>query len=147
MAAIAAALLPMLDMPPAHMFAATNMLVCVLLLLHFCAELLFSLCVSRSGRLRSCRGRAVRHANGGYGGQLDPCEKLISLERTSVLRAYKQFLLAKVSLFAVRLPVLTAMFPLRLSAGRSDKPAGDDGITRIIPSLWTAGEGSSRGDV
>ena len=98
---------------PARMFAATNMLVCVLLLLHFCAELLFSLCVSRSGRLRSCRGRAVRHANGGYGGQLDPCEKLISLERTSVLRAYKQFLLAKVSLFAVRLPVLIAVFPLR----------------------------------
>ena len=112
-AAIAAALLPMLATPPAHMFAATNMLVCVLLLLHFCAELLFSLCVSRSGRLRSCRGRAVRHANGGYGGQLDPCEKLISLERTSVLRAYKQFLLSKVSLFAVRLPVLTAVFPLR----------------------------------
>ena len=94
-AAIAAALLPMLATPPAHMFAATNMLVCVLLLLHFCAELLFSLCVSRSGRLRSCRGRGLCHANGGCGGQLDPCEMPISLGRTSLLRAYKQFLLSQ----------------------------------------------------
>ena len=94
-AAIAAALLPMLATPPARMFAATNMLVCVLLLLHFCSERLFPLCSGRSGRLRSCRGRAVRHANGGHGGQLDPCEMLISLERTSVLRAYKEFLLSQ----------------------------------------------------
>ena len=40
MAAFAPALIPMLATPPARMFAATNMLVCVLLLLHFCSELL-----------------------------------------------------------------------------------------------------------
>ena len=45
MAAFAPALTPMLATPPARMFVATNMLVCVLLLLHFCAKLLFSLCV------------------------------------------------------------------------------------------------------
>ena len=95
MAAFAPALTPMLATPPARVFAATNMLVCVLLLLHFCAELLFPLCVSRSGRLRSCRGRGLCHANGGCGGQLDPCEMLISLGRTSLLRAYKQFLLSQ----------------------------------------------------
>ena len=95
MAAFAPALTPMLATPPARVFAATNMLVCVLLLLHFCAELLFSLCGSRSGRLRSCRGRGLWHANGGCGGQLDPCEMLISLGRTSLLRAYKQFLLSQ----------------------------------------------------
>eukprot|EP01048_Picozoa_sp_COSAG05_P034179 COSAG05_NODE_14133_length_406_cov_5.729642_1_plen_38_part_01 len=38
MAAFAAALTPMLATPPARMFAATNMLVCVLLLLHLCFE-------------------------------------------------------------------------------------------------------------
>ena len=43
MAAFAAALTPMLATPPARMFAATNMLVCVLLLLHLCFELLFPL--------------------------------------------------------------------------------------------------------
>ena len=48
MAAFAPALTPMLATPPARVFAATNMLVCVLLLLNFCAELLFPLCVSRS---------------------------------------------------------------------------------------------------
>jgi hypothetical protein len=44
MAAFAPALTPMLATPPARMFAATNMLVCVLLLLHFCSEPLFPLC-------------------------------------------------------------------------------------------------------
>ena len=44
MAAFAPALTPMLATPPARVFAATNMLVCVLLLLHFCSELLFPLC-------------------------------------------------------------------------------------------------------
>ena len=48
MAAFAAALTPMLATPPARMFAATNMLVCVLLLLHLCFELLFPLCSGRS---------------------------------------------------------------------------------------------------
>ena len=38
MAAFAPALTPMLATPPARMFAATNMLVCVLLLLHFCSR-------------------------------------------------------------------------------------------------------------
>ena len=44
MAAFAPALTPMLATPPARMFAATNMLVCVLLLLHFCSERRFPLC-------------------------------------------------------------------------------------------------------
>ena len=52
------------------MFAATNMLVCVLLLLHFCSELLFPLCLGRSGRLRSCRGRGLWHQKGDCGGSV-----------------------------------------------------------------------------
>eukprot|EP01048_Picozoa_sp_COSAG05_P007867 COSAG05_NODE_572_length_8615_cov_58.796031_10_plen_116_part_00 len=55
MAAFAPALTPMLATPPARMFAATNMLVCVLLLLHFCSEPLFPLCSGRSRRMRSCQ--------------------------------------------------------------------------------------------
>ena len=55
MAAFAPALTPMLATPPARVFAATNMLVCVLLLLHFCSELLFPLCSGRSRRMRSCQ--------------------------------------------------------------------------------------------
>ena len=55
MAAFAPALTPMLATPPARVFAATNMLVCVLLLLHFCSEPLFPLCSGRSRRMRSCR--------------------------------------------------------------------------------------------
>ena len=44
MAAFAPALAPMLATPPARVFAATNMLVLVLLLLLFCSEPLFPLC-------------------------------------------------------------------------------------------------------
>ena len=44
MAAFAPALTPMLATPPARVFAATNMLVLVLLLLLFCSEPLFPLC-------------------------------------------------------------------------------------------------------
>ena len=43
MAAFAPALTPMLATPPARVFAATNMLVLVLLLLLFCSEPLFPL--------------------------------------------------------------------------------------------------------
>ena len=70
MAAFAPALTPMLATPPARMFAATNMLVCVLLLLHFCSELLFPLCSGRSGRLRSCRATGAGHRNGDCGGSV-----------------------------------------------------------------------------
>ena len=55
MAAFAPALTPMLATPPARVFAATNMLVCVLLLLLLCSEPLFPLCSGRSRRMRSCR--------------------------------------------------------------------------------------------
>ena len=47
MAAFAPALTPMLATPPARVFAATNMLVCVLLLLLLCAERLCPLPVSQ----------------------------------------------------------------------------------------------------
>ena len=67
MAAFVLALTPMLATPPARVFAATNMLVCVLLLLLLCAERLFPLPVSQGdtdfssewGRMpeRSSRGR------------------------------------------------------------------------------------------
>ena len=60
MAAFAPALAPMLATPPARVFAATNMLVCVLLLLHFCSELLFPLC---SGGPGGC-GAVVPQARG-----------------------------------------------------------------------------------
>ena len=70
MAAFAPALTPMLATPPARVFAATNMLVCVLLLLHFCSELLFPLCSGRSGRLRSCRATGAGHRNGDCGGSV-----------------------------------------------------------------------------
>ena len=70
MAAFAPALAPMLATPPARVFAATNMLVCVLLLLHFCSELLFPLCSGRSGRLRSCRATGAGHRNGDCGGSV-----------------------------------------------------------------------------
>ena len=70
MAAFAAALTPMLATPPARMFAATNMLVCVLLLLHFCSELLFPLCSGRSRVLRSCRATGAGHRNGDCGGSV-----------------------------------------------------------------------------
>ena len=71
MAAFAPALVPtMLATPPARVFAATNMLVCVLLLLHFCSELLFPLCSGRSGRLRSCRATGAGHRNGDCGGSV-----------------------------------------------------------------------------
>ena len=53
--AIASALTPMLATPPASVFAATGVLVLVVLLLHFCAECLFPLCSGRSRRRRSCR--------------------------------------------------------------------------------------------
>ena len=49
----------------------------------------------RSGRLRSSRGRGLWHQNGGCAGQTNPWGMLISLERTSVLRAYKEFLLSQ----------------------------------------------------
>ena len=70
MAAFAAALTPMLATPPARMFAATNMLVCVLLLLHLCFELLFPLCSGRSRVLRSCRATGAGHRNGDCGGSV-----------------------------------------------------------------------------
>ena len=44
MAAFAPALTPMLATPPARVFAASNMLVLVLLLLLFCSKSLFPLC-------------------------------------------------------------------------------------------------------
>ena len=47
MAAFAPARTPMIATPPARVFAATNMLVCVLLLLLLCAERLFPLPVSQ----------------------------------------------------------------------------------------------------
>ena len=70
MAAFAPALTPMLATPPARVFAATNMLVCVLLLLHLCFELLFQLCSGRSRVLRSCRATGAGHRNGDCGGSV-----------------------------------------------------------------------------
>ena len=70
MAAFAPALTPMLATPPARVFAATNMLVCVLLLLLLCAERFFSLCSGRSRRLRSCRATGAGHRNGDCGGSV-----------------------------------------------------------------------------
>ena len=68
MAAFAPALIPMLTTPPARVFAATNMLVCVLLLLLLCAERFFPLCSGRSRGLRSCRATGAGHRNGDCGG-------------------------------------------------------------------------------
>ena len=70
MAAFAPALTPMLATPPARVFAATNMLVCVLLLLLLCAERFFSLCSGRSRGLRSCRATGAGHRNGDCGGSV-----------------------------------------------------------------------------
>ena len=53
MAAFALALTPMLATPPARVFAPAEVLVLVVLLLHFCSEPLFSLCSGRSRWMRS----------------------------------------------------------------------------------------------
>ena len=53
MAAFAPALTPMLATPPARVFAPAEVLVLVVLLLHFCSEPLFSLCSGRSRWMRS----------------------------------------------------------------------------------------------
>ena len=64
MAAFAPALTPMLATPPARVFAATNMLVCVLLLLLLCAERPCPLPVSQADTMcvtvRRKQGKANR---------------------------------------------------------------------------------------
>ena len=71
MAAFAPALTPMLATPPARVFAATNMLVCVLLLLLLCAERLFPLPVSQ-GEIDSSSewGRMPGRSSRGHGSGL-----------------------------------------------------------------------------
>ena len=68
MADSAPTLTPMLATPPTNVFAATNMLVCVLLLLLLCSEPLCQLCSGRPRGLRSCRATGAGHRNGDCGG-------------------------------------------------------------------------------
>ena len=128
MAAFAPALTPMLATPPARVFAATNMLVCVLLLLHFCSERLFPLCSGRSGRLRSCRATAGGHRNGDCGGSVGHLGELWFMVWPPDYHSVGRYSWVKVSHFAVRPPVLIIVrfgYVCRRSLWAA---AGDNGI-------------------
>ena len=128
MAAFAAALTPMLATPPARMFAATNMLVCVLLLLHFCSELLFPLCSGRSGRLRSCRATGAGHRNGDCGGSLGHLGELWVMVWRPDSHGVGRYSWVKVSHFAVRPPVLIIVCFGYVCRRSLCAAAGDNGI-------------------